>query len=537
MFRMNGNGVKRLREIVKIFVSYGFGYLVDAKLKNNQEKSPENLRKALIELGPTFIKFGQILSTRPDFIPANYIKELEKLQDSVSSEDISIIDKIFYKEFKCSIKETFIDFEERPIASASIAQVHRATLNGGRKVVVKIQHQDIYEKMNLDIKILMRLAKIANSKFEDSVINPMEVLQEIKDATEKELNFYNEAENIKKFRRLNKGVVCIYAPEVIEEFSGKKVITMEAIEGFKITDIEKLLLQGYDRNDVAKKLSLSFFKQAFDDGFFHGDPHPGNLLINDGRICFIDFGIIGELSPSIKKWINEAIIAIATKDIERIISFIMAVGVKTGKVNSNYLYEDLEYLFDNYLVTSLKNIKISVLLQEIFQIANRNNVQLPRDLVSLIRAMVILEGVVAQLAPEIDILDVVIPFVRLKGKKIIKENFDKDQLAFKLYNFTSDGMKLPSKLIELINSIVRGRTKIQFQVENLNSSIFQLNRMVNRMVFGFIVAAMIISSALIVNSNVGPKVVGISIIGITGYLISAVFALWLMISIIKSGYM
>lgn len=534
---MSGDEVKRFREIVKVFVFYGFGYFIDSKLKNNQEKSPENLRKAFAELGPTFIKIGQILSTRPDFMPAHYIKELEKLQDSVSSEDINIVEKIFYKEFNCSIKDAFTDFDEIPIASASIAQVHRAVLNDGRKVVVKIQHKDIYEKMNLDIKILMRLANMAKSKFEGSLINPIEALEEIKEATERELNFCNEAESIERFRKLNKNVVCIYAPEVIDEFSGKKVITMEDIYGFKITDIEQLQLEGYDRNDVAKKLALSFFKQAFDDGFFHGDPHPGNLLIDNGRICFIDFGIMGEISYNLRKWMNEAIIAIATKNIEKVISFILAIGIKTGKVNSNYLYGDLEYLFDNYLATSLKNIKISVLLQEIFQIASRNNVQLPRELVSLIRSMVILEGVIAQLAPDIEILDVVIPFVKSKGNKFIKDTFDKEKLAFKLYNFTSDGIRLPSKFIELVNSIVRGRAKIQLQVENLNSSIYQLNKMVNRMVFGLMVAAMIISSALIVNSNVGPKILGVSIIGITGYLISAVFALWLMISIIRSGFM
>lgn len=534
---MRQNGVKRFKEIVRVFIFYGFGYLVDSKINNNESKSPENLRKAFEELGPTFIKIGQILSTRPDLLPEAYIKELERLQDSITCEGIEEIQQIFYSEFNTSIEDAFISFNEKPIATASIAQVHSAILKDGSKVVVKIQHEHIYEKMTLDIRILMRLAKITKSKFQDSLIDPLEALQEIREATEAELDFKKEAENINRFRDLNEKVVCIYAPRVVEEFSGSKVLTMENIDGFKITDITRLELEGYDRSDVAKKLALSFCKQIFNDGFFHGDPHPGNLLIYDGKICYIDFGLIGELSLNIKKWMNEAMVAIATKDIDKVVSFLMAVGIKKGKVNINNLYEDLDYLFESYLTTSLKNIKVSLLLQEIFRIAKSNNIQLPKDLVSLIRAMVILEGVVSQLDPDMEILDVVIPFVKSKSKNFLKDKLDKDELAFKLYNFTNDSIKLPSKLIDLINSMIRGRIKVQFQVEHLNNSVQQLNKMVNRMVFGIIVAAMIIGSSLILNSNVGPKFGDVSIIGLTGYSVAAIFALWLMISIIRSGFM
>ncbi|WP_072989824.1 ABC1 kinase family protein [Clostridium cavendishii] len=534
---MKRKGAKRFSEIVRVFAGYGFGYLLDSKNNNSKSKSPENLRKAFEELGPTFIKIGQILSTRPDILPKEYIDELEKLQDSINKDRIEKVKDTFFNEFNISIDDAFNYFEEEPIASASIAQVHRAQLKDGKSVVVKIQHEDIKEKMDLDIKILMKLARITKSRFKNSIIDPIEALQEIKDATEAELDFNLEASNMIKFKNLNKGVVCVYSPSVIKQYSKVKVITMEAIEGFKINDIRRLEGYGYDRKDVAKKLALSFCKQIFNDGFFHGDPHPGNLLIYDGCICYIDFGIVGELSDNIRKWMNEAIIAIATKDIDKVISFIMAVGIKKGKVTTNRLYEDLDYLFESYLTTSLKNIRISLLLEEIFSIAKNNNIQLPKDLVSLIRAMVVLEGVVAQIEPDIEILDVIIPFVKSKNKAYIKEKIDKDELAFKLYTFTNDTIKLPSKIVDFINTCTRGRLKVQLKVDSLNSYINQLNKMVNRVVFGFIVAAMIVSSSMILNSNVGPKVQGVSIIGITGYVIAAVFGLWLMISIIRSGFM
>jgi len=531
---MKINSVNRFREIVKVLGSYGFGYFVDFKF-NKQNKRPENLRKAFEDLGPTFIKIGQILSTRPDFLPSPYIVELSKLQDSVLPVNIETIKKVFFDEFSISITECFKTFYEKPLASASISQVHRAILKDGREVVVKVQRPDIAEKMKLDISILLRLVKFTKSRFADALIDPEEALREILLTTELELDFHNEVKNINSFKNFNKDVAFIYVPYVVQDLSSTKVITMEKINGFKVDDKKKLLTFHYDINDLGKKLALSYLKQVLQDGFFHGDPHPGNIFICEGKICFIDFGIMGSLSNSLKLTLNDMISAVALNDINKMISSLLSIGIKKGYVNRNKLYEDLDYLLLNYLSVSLNNIQISVMLSEIFDIAKQNNIRLPRDFTLLIRALVILEGVIASIAPDIKIIDVAVPYVKANNKSSLLANLDFDTLLIRSYSFVKDSFKVPSKIIELSDSLISGRIKLQLEHKNLSNPIGELSKGINRLVFGLIISSMIIGSSTILNSNIGPKIYSISIIGITGFLTAAFMGFWLLISIIKSG--
>ncbi|WMJ80046.1 AarF/ABC1/UbiB kinase family protein [Clostridium sp. MB40-C1] len=531
---MAKNSVQRFRQIVKTLAHYGFGYIVDSKIKNDS-KAPENLRKAFEELGPTFIKIGQILSTRPDILPEEYIEELSKLQDNVQTEPFENINNIFYKEFNKPLEEIFLKFNKKPLASASIAQVHKATLTNGKEVIVKIQRPKIAEKMNMDLDILQKIFKLTKVAFIDTLIDPQEALEELKIATEFELNFEIEAQNIDKFRELNKDVVPVYAPYVIHKLSTKKIITMEKITGFKIDNISLLIDKGYDREDVGKKLALSFFKQVFADGFFHGDPHPGNLLVKDGKICYIDFGLVGNLSKPLRESLNEMLIAMAYRDIHKIISILMAIGIKKGYVNRNKLFEDIDYLMDNYLSTSLNNLQVSAMLQDVFDTAKRNNIRLPRDFTLLIRGMVIIEGVVAKLAPNIQMLDIIMPYVKSNNEFSILNNIDLDEALMKLVFFTRDSTRLPTKLIELSDSIIQGRAKIQLEHKDLENNVNELNKMVNRGILALVISSMIISSSLILNTSIGPKYHDISIIGLTGYAIAAIMGFGLLISIVRSG--
>ena len=532
---MYRNSVQRFREIVRVLAFQGFGYIVDSKIKKEEDKAPENLRKALEELGPTFIKIGQILSTRPDILPAEYIAELSKLQDDVAPEKFSDINEVFEKEFNKPIEDIFLHFNKKPLASASTAQVHKAILKNGKEVIVKIQRPHIYEKMHLDISILYKIISLTKAKFTDALIDPKEALDEILYATEQELDFKNEKNNINKFKELNKDVAFVHAPYIIDEFSSSKVLTMEKIDGFKIDDLKSLNDGGYDLYDLGKKLALSYFKQVFQDGFFHGDPHPGNLLIREGKICYIDFGIVGSFSNSLKEALNDAILAVAYRDPDKLISVLMSIGIKKGFVNRNKLYEDIDYLFASYLSTSLQNIKMSVMLQEIFDSAKRNNIRLPKDLTLLIRGLVIIEGVVAKISPDIKILDIAIPFVKSNNQFSMFKDLSADKILIHSYNFAKDFSALPTKIIELSNSILNGRAKIQLQVNSLNRSVNEFNKMVNRLVYALIISSMIIGSSLILNTNIGPKIYDISIIGIVGYVIAAFMGFRLLISIIKSG--
>lgn len=312
-----------------------------------------------------------------------------------------------------------------------------------------------------------------------------------------------------------------------------KVLTMEYIDGIKITDTDTLIKEGYDTDDIGKKLALSYIKQIFKDGFFHGDPHPGNLLIKNSKIYYIDFGIMGNISESLKSALNCVIKAIAYKDIDMMITAIFTIGIRKGYVDKNKLYDDIDYMFTSYLSVPLENIQISQLIQEVFEVAKRNNIKLPADLTLLIKGLVIIEGVVAKISPNVKILDIAAPYVKAMNKTEILPSFD--DFLINTFVFARDTASIPSKLVRTLNNINEGRFKIQMEHKNLDNSVHELNKMVNRLVFAMIVSALVMGSSLILNSNIGPKIYNISIIGLTGFICAAFMGLYLLISILKSG--
>lgn len=530
---MKGKSRERFQQIVKVFASYGFGYLLDKKLTNNG-KSPENFRKAIEELGPTFIKIGQILSTRDDVLPEEYINELSKLQDSAPFEDISVIKREFENSLNIKINDCFKEFSNEPLASASIAQVHRAVLLNGKEVVVKIQRPDIYDKIMLDIYILKRIIKL--TKITVTIVDPLEVLNELEESTKKELNFLLEAENIKKFKSLNKQVVPLYVPEVYMDYCTENIIVMERINGFKINDNKKIDEEGYDKRDIINKLTASFFKQVFDDGFFHGDPHPGNILIYEGKICFIDFGIIGELDSELKRLLNSAIFSVATNDKEKLVNIILAIGIKRGIVDRGTMYEDVSYLLDNYLNSNMKNVKMSVLISELFNITKHNNVQLPKELTILFKSFVILEGVIADLDPNIEVLDLISNYLNMKDKMtLLKEFINKEEVVMSTLKFTRDTVRLPTKTLEVLNKVSSGNVMFKFKILNLEEVLNRFETMINRLIVGIVTAALLVASSMIVSNKIGPEYRGVSVIGITGYFLSALFSFALIINIFKNS--
>lgn len=531
---MKSKSSDRFRKIIKVFVNYGFGYIFDSK-NIDDKKSPENLRKAFEELGATFIKIGQILSTRPDLLPKKYIDELIKLQDSVPEDDFNESKLVFQESFNDPIEKFFKYINPKPIASASIAQVYEGILNDGREVVIKIQRIDISKKMELDISILIKIFKFTKTKIKIPIIDPIEALKEIRETTKEELNFRLEGENLNKFREYNKNVAPVYAPYVVEELLSDKVLVLEKINGVKINSVEELSERGYDNKDIANKLALSYCKQVFEDGFFHGDPHPGNILIYNGKICFIDFGIVGQLSDGMKKWLNSSMFAIATKDKEKLVDCILSVGIKKGRVNRIDLYDSISYMFDTYLTTTIKNISISLLMQEIWDITRENNIQMPRELVSLVRGIIILEGVVSELDPDFEIIEVIIIFMKNRNKFLFLDFLEKEELIISLYSFARDTIKIPTKTIEVLDKIASGKINMELKVKDIDDTLIQINKMVNRITEGILIAALILSSSLIISNNIKPLYNGISIIGLIGYTIAGLFAIWLLVSMIKAG--
>lgn len=529
---MRKKSIDRFKEIVRVFAYYGFGFFIESGKKGNK-KSPRNLRLAIEELGPTFIKLGQILSTRSDILPDEYISELVKLQDSVPGEDEEVLKKVFEESVDKKMSDCFLYFNSKPLASASIAQVHEAILLDGTSVVVKIQRPDIYEKMKIDIAILKRIIRI--TKIEIKIVDPLEVLEEIEQTTELELDFISEGKNILRFSEENKDIAPVYVPQLVSSIWSRKVLVLEKIDGIKINNLSLIEEKGYDKKDIAKKLALSYCYQIFEKGFFHGDPHPGNLLIYNGKICFIDFGIMGEIDEGLRDWLNTAMMAIATKDKNKVVDCILAIGIKDGKVDRGNLYEDISYVVDTYLTTSLKNIKIAVLLKEVINITRKNNMRLPRELVILIRGLMILEGVVANLDPEIEIISVIISYAKSKNKNFFINNINSEEIALSLYQFFRDTFRLPIKGSEVLDKVSNGKAEVKITLTNLSDIICKIDTMVNRLTGGLIISSLLIASSLIIASKVRPCYKGISIIGLVGYGISVVFATILLRNMVKTG--
>lgn len=526
---------KRFREIVRVLATYGFGHMIHAKLGSDKlKKDPENLRLVFEELGPTFIKIGQILSTRPDILPVEYITELSKLQDSAPPFPYETVMEILKLELKEKI-DLLQSVEELPLACASVAQVHRGTLKDGTRCIVKVQRPDIEDRLLEDLQILIRIVKTAPNTLRDVLLDPVEALEEILETTKVELNFLNEMEAIHRFQSENESIRCVAIPKVFDHLCTKRVIVQEEVDGIKITDKEALVREGYDMEDIGKKLILSYLYQLFNNGFFHGDPHPGNLLIEEGKIYFIDFGIMGALSKRTQNAINDLLLAMVKKDISALTNLVVEVADQKGPLNKNVLYEDIEYIVHYYLQSSLKNIQVSRLFMDLFEAARKNNLKLPKEYTTLLKSLLILEGVLSDLAPDLSIMEIAKDYLKEDHKLNLWPDFSLEGLALNSYTLVKDTLKIPISIQTILDNFISGRGKVKVDIVNLSDKWVDFNKMVNRMVFALIVSAIIIASALIIRSGAGPEINGISIVGMLGFALAGFFGLWLLISIMKSG--
>ena len=532
----NKRSNRRFRQIIRVLGTYGFGHMVRTKLKSDKIKNdPENLRLVFEELGPTFIKIGQILSTRPDILPIEYINELVKLQDSAPPFPFETVKEIIETDLKKPITEIFREINPEPVASASVAQVHDAVLLDGKKVIIKVQRPDIEDQLLEDIGILIRIVRRAPNTLRDVLLDPVEALEEILETTKIELDFRNEVDAMQRFQRENQDIRCISIPEVYQEISTKRIVVQEKIEGIKITEKSALEKEGYDTDDIGRKLILSYLYQLFNKGFFHGDPHPGNLIISKQKIYFIDFGIMGYLSSKSKNAINDLLDAMVKKDIGQLVNVVLSLAQQKGPVDKNKLYEDIEYIIHYYLQTSLRNIQVSMLFMDLFDAARKNNLKLPKEFTTLLKSLLILEGVLSKLAPDLSIMEISRDYLKEDQAVKFKPEFTLDTLALNGYTLIKDSLKIPVSISTILDNFISGRGKIKVDITNLNDRWKDFNKMVNRVVFALVVSAIIIASALIIRSGGGANINGLSIVGILGFGLAGFLGLWLLISILKSG--
>jgi len=542
---------RRSRQIMAVLFRYGLDYFVERTKKVNillkikkKPKNykaltmPERLRLALEELGPTFIKFGQILSTRPDFLPPAFIKELEKLQDQVPPFGDSQVKAIIEQELNSPIEKLFKKFEMKPVAAASLSQVHKATLFSGKIVAVKIQRPNIREMAELDLDILENLSGILENRFQNGwVYHPKLIIKEFKRAISKELDFTNEAHNFEKFRINFKETKYIRVPKVYWNMTTTKVLTMEFIEGVKINEITKEKYKGiFKPKEVAEKGAKAILKQILEDGFFHADPHPANLFVlPPSTIVMLDVGMVGHLDEKTIANGAKLLQAIIDGNLDQVMRSFEDLGIIIKEFDRNLLRQDLKELFDRYLEVPLKNLEINKISQDILEIMARYNLVLPANLVLMIKALSVVETTGKQLDPNFDIVSTARPFT----KEILRKKFAPRELLKRGEIILQESAELidelPQDLINILHKLKEGKLKFNFEHRGLEKLTREINRSSNRLSFSLVICSLIIGSSLILQQQVGPFIFGYSVLGIIGYLLASFLGLGLVISILRSG--
>jgi len=488
---------------------------------------------AFEELGTTFIKLGQILSTRPDIVPQEYITELEKLQSSAPPFPFSDVKRIIGEELDLSIDEVFMEFEQTPLAAASIAQVHRAKLNTGEHVVVKIQRPGISQIVETDLNILSAIARLLEKHVSESrLYNPTELIDEFKRVIRLELDFTTEGTNTDYFYRNFAGNKKVKIPKVYWHFSSRRILALEEIRGTKIDVIETLDESNINRKNLAKACIELFFDQIFKHGFFHADPHPGNLFVlEDGRIGLIDFGMVGHLSDEMLRYITSWLLALLKKDVDQIVKLYLRLGIIEDDTNVTKLKIEMAEFLDRYLSMPLNQIHIGELINETLTASMRYQIKFPSNFLLLGKAIITIEGVVTRLDPEFEILS----FSRLYTSQLMRQQLKPQRWFQDVYGIFEDisymVKELPLQLNQILRKIQKGKLKLDIELPSIDRLTLELDKVSNRISFSLIIAALIVGSSIIVQNT------GIyrNVLGIAGFAVAGILGLWLVVSILRSG--
>jgi ubiquinone biosynthesis protein len=550
--------INRLRQIINILIEYGFDYFVKQlgliKLPTKSEKIlklkpskidqtplPMRVRLTLEELGPTFVKLGQILSTRPDIIPLKYIKELEKLQDEVPPYSYDLVVQMVQKELGANVSELFQSFDEKPFAAASLGQAHKAILKEDKvKVVVKVQRPDMEKIIETDLDILFQLARLTERYIPESrLYDPVGVAEEFAKTIRMELDYGTEGRNAERFRKNFKEDKTVYVPKVYWELSSKYILTMEYIEGIKINHLKELDKAGYNRKKLAENGAKAFMKQMLIDGFFHADPHPGNILVMENEIIgFMDFGMMGKIDKESREKYIDLLIAVLEYDSNKILAGMLELGFTSQEtIDTRSLKMDIADILDQYYDKTLKEIKLGEFITHLVQISIKYHIKMPAELALLGKSLLTIEGIGLTLDPDFNLTEIAKPYV----KNIVLERKSPQRLLLKLSNDLSEFYNLmfliPKQLSKTLKKMEEGIFKLELQHRGLENLINALDKATNRLSYSLILVAIIIGSSLIMQTDKGPQFMGFPVIGVIGFLISGILGLGLVIMILRSGKM
>lgn len=484
--------------------------------------TPKKFRMILEDLGPTYVKIGQILSMRSDILPKPYCDELMKLHSEVAPMPFEMVKKIIQEELGGEADRIFLSIEAKPLGSASIAQAHKAVLKSKDQVVIKVQRKGIYETMKQDIALLHRVVRLIPPISLKEAVDFHMVLDELWEVTQEEMDFLKEASNMKEFAKNNRSIHFISSPKCYEEYTTKHILVMEYIDGIAIDHKQELLENGYDLEEIGMKLIDNYIKQVMDDGFFHGDPHPGNIRISGGKIVWIDMGMMGRLTQRDKNLIAKAIQGVAAKDITMIQEAVLSLGKFQGKPDRVRLYDDIQDLMIQYGTQGMGDIDVTLLLQDLMEVMKKNKIAMPNGLTMLARSMTQIEGVLVEISPDINMVE--IAAAHMKQKMLHGDYWEQEckETGKRLYRSLHKAIDIPGMAAEIMQGYLNGQSKLQLDLHTTDQLSHLMRHLVRNIVLGLWVTALLVSSSILCMTNMKPKILGIPAMGAVGYFFALV---------------
>lgn len=481
---------RRLREITRVLIRH----------KVQSGLDPVKVRKIAEDLGPTFVKIGQILSMRDDMIPYAYCEELKKLRLNVQYMPFKTVVEQVEKATGKKINEIFKSVDEKPLGSASIGQVHRAVLLDGKDVVFKVMRPRIYQMVESDLR-LFKMAITANNLIPSSKtlkLNFNDLIDDIWKIMREEMDFNHEVQNCKLFGSLNKDFVYISTPKIYDEYTCKEFFVMEYIEGIQINDKEQLIELGYDLHEICEKLASNFLVQIVDKGLFHADPHPGNILIRDGKIVWIDFGSVGLISKHDRNVYKNAILSIVNQDAYEIQKIILSFGVlDEAKLDYSLLYSDIEALLYKYSSMSAGDVDMGVLLEELFKVIRKHPITLPKGFTAFGRAILTIQGVLKEVDPTIDLISMFIDLIKsdiFKSKDLKQKTFLN---ASKALNALTKTSQIPGQVATMLDLGVKGKARLNLDINNIDKLNASIKNVATKIAYSLVIGAFSLAVAII----------------------------------------